>query len=81
MIKGLKTEDELETTNSEESGIESETPDSVGMFDSETLNQLKAKRRKGQRKRRQHRDSKGAEKGRTSKQAARKGPDMRNRTG
>ena len=41
------------------------------MFDSETLNQLKDKRKEGQQKRRQHRDSKGAGKGHTSKQADR----------
>ena len=33
------------------------------MFDSETPNHLKAKRTKAQQKRRQHRDNKGAEKG------------------
>ena len=46
MVKGLKIEDELETSNSDKSGNESETVDSVRFFDSETLNQLKAKRKK-----------------------------------
>ena len=53
----------METTNSHKSEEESETvADLVRMFDSETPNQLKAKRKKGQQKRRQHRDSKGARK-------------------
>ena len=56
-------EDELETANSDKSGDESKTTDSVRMFDSETPNQLKAKRKKGQQKKRQHRDNKGARKG------------------
>ena len=64
-----KIEDELETSNSDKSGDESETADSVRMFDSEMPNQLKAKRKKGQQKRRQHCDRMGAGKGRTSRQA------------
>ena len=48
VVKGLKTEDELETTNSDERGIESELFDSIKMFDLDTPNQRKAKRRKGQ---------------------------------
>ena len=76
-----KIKDELETANSDKSRDESETVDLVQMFDSETSNQLKSKRMKGQQKRRQHRDSKGVGKGRTSRQAHRKGRGARNRTG
>ena len=47
VVKGLKIEDELETTNSDKSGDESETTDLVQMFDSETPNQLKDKRKEG----------------------------------
>ena len=72
----LKIEDELETANSDKNGNESEIAESVRMFDSETLNQLEAKR-----KRRQHRDSKGVGKGHTSSQTDRKGRGARNRTG
>ena len=42
-IKGEKTEDELETTNSDESEDRSEEAESVRMFDSDTLNQPRAK--------------------------------------
>ena len=52
VVKGLENEDELETTNSDRNGNKSETADSFGMFDSETLNQLEAERKEGQRKRR-----------------------------
>ena len=38
MVKGLKTEDELETANSDETKNRSETADSFHMFDSETPN-------------------------------------------
>ena len=72
MVKVLKIEDELETTNSNKSGDESEAADSVEQFDSEEPNHLKAKRTKGQRKGRQHHDNKVAGKGRTSNQADRK---------
>ena len=58
VVKGLKIEDELETTNLDKSGNESEIDDSVRMFDSETPNHLDAKQKKGQRKRRQQRDNK-----------------------
>ena len=81
VVKGLKTEDELETTNSDESENELERADSVRLFDLETPNQPKATRRKGQRKRRQYRDNKGVEKGRTSRKADRKGRGARSRTG
>ena len=47
---GLKTKDELETTNSDESGNGSETTNLVHMLDSETLNQPNAMWRKGQQK-------------------------------
>ena len=69
VVKGLKIEYELETTNSDKSRDKLEIVDSVWMFDSETPNQLRAKRKKGQQKRRQHRDNKEAGKGRTSIQA------------
>ena len=81
VVKGLKTEDELEKANSDESGNKSETTDSVRMFDSEMPNERKAKWRKGSRKRRQYRDNKGAKKGRTRKQVDRKGRGAQNRTG
>ena len=81
MVKGLKIDDELETGNLDKSGDELETIDLVRMFDLETPNQLKAKWKKGQQKRRQHRDNKGARKGRTSRQADQKGQGARNRTG
>ena len=57
-MKGLKIKDEFETANSDKSGDELETADSVRMFDSETPNHLDAKQKKGQRKRRQQRDNK-----------------------
>ena len=81
VVKGLKTEDELETTNSDEGRNDSRTADLVQTFDSEMPNRLKAKQKKGQRKRRQYLDNKGAEKGRTSRQANRKGGGTRNQTG
>ena len=46
VVKGLKTEDKLETTNSDVSGDESELTDSIEMFNLET-NRLRAKRREG----------------------------------
>ena len=42
-IKGEKTKDELETTNSDESENLSKEAESVRMFDSDTLNQPRAK--------------------------------------
>ena len=45
VVKGLQTKDDLETANSDESENRSEEADSVQMFDSETLNQLKAKQK------------------------------------
>ena len=47
-IKGEKTEEELETTNSEESENRSEVAESVQMFDSDTLNQPRPKRKRKQ---------------------------------
>ena len=78
--ENAKIEEELETANSDKSEDESNTANSVRMFDSETPNQLKAKRKKGQQKRHQHRDSKEAGKGRTSRQADRKDRVTWNRT-
>ena len=72
-MKDLKIEDELETVNSDKSGDKSET------VDPKTPNQLKAKRKKGQQKRRQHRDNKGVGKGCTSRQADQKGRAARAR--
>ena len=45
---GKETEDELETTNSDESENRSEQAESVRMFDSNTLNQSRPKRKKRQ---------------------------------
>ena len=73
VVKDRKTEDEMEAANSSKSGNESEVTDSIEMFDSDMSNQPRAKRKKGQRKRRQHRDSKGAKKGHTSRQVDQKG--------
>ena len=42
-IKGEKTEDELETANSNERENRSEVAESVRMFDSDMLNQLRPK--------------------------------------
>ena len=72
VVKGLGIEDELETTNSIESEIESE------MFDSDSPNQLRAKRRKGQRSMHLHCNSKRAEKGQRSRQADQEGRSARN---
>ena len=47
-IKGEKTEDELETANSDESENQSEGAESVRMFDSDTLNQPRPKRKRRQ---------------------------------
>ena len=51
------------------------------MFDSDTPNQLRAKRKRRQQKRRQHRDSKGADKGLTNRQTDQEGRGAWNRTG
>ena len=80
-IEGEKTEDELETANSDESENRSEGADSVRMFDSDTLNQPRPKRKRKQQEKRQHRDSRRADKARASRQADRKGRSARNRTG
>ena len=61
--KGLKIDDKLETPNSDKNGDESETTNSVQIFNLEMLNQLKAKRKEGHEKRRQHHEIKGVGKG------------------
>ena len=80
-IKGEKTEDELETANSDESENRSEGAESVRMFDSDMLNQPRPKRKRRQQEKRQHRDNRRADKGRVSRQADRKGRSARNQTG
>ena len=72
-IKGEKTEDELETTNSDESENRLEEVESVWMIDLDALNQPRAKRKRSQEKKCQHRDNKEAENGRVSRHAHRKG--------
>ena len=81
MVKGLKIEDELETATSNKIEYESDTTDSIEQLDSEEPNYLKAKRTKGQQKRRQHLDSKVVRKSCTSSQDDRKGRGARNQTG
>ena len=78
--EGEKTDDELETANSE-SEDRSEKVESDRRFDSDTLNQPRPKRIKRQQKVRQRRGSKDAEKGRMSGQADQKGRSARTRTG
>ena len=73
VVKDLKIEDELVTANSDKSEDESETVDSVRMFDSDTLNQPRPKRKRRQQEKRQHRNSRRADKGRVSRHADRKG--------
>ena len=69
-IKGEKTEDKLETANSDESENRSDVAESVRMFYLDIVNQPRAKRKRlTQTKRRQHRDNKGAVKDRVSRQA------------
>ena len=50
LVKGLKKEDKLETTNSDKSGNGSEKSDLVEPFDSQEPNQLKVKRSKRHQK-------------------------------
>ena len=76
-IEGEKTEDELETANSNKSENRSEEAESVRMFDSDTLNQPRPKRKRRQQEKRQHRDNRRAGKGHVSKQADRKGRSAR----
>ena len=57
---GEKTEDELETSNSDDSENQSDEAELVRMFDSNTLNQPRAKWKRRKQRRRQHRNSKGA---------------------
>ena len=71
IVKGLKTEDKLEITNSDVSRNQLETTVS---------DQLKDMRRKGKRKSHHYRDNKDAEKGRTSIQADQKGRSTWNHT-
>ena len=73
VIQGEETEDKLETVNSEESENRSEVPESVQMFDLDTLNQPRPKRKRRQHEKSQHRNNRRAEKGRGSRQADRKG--------
>ena len=80
-IKGEKTEDELETANSDESKNRSEEAESVGMFDLDTLNQPRTKRKRRQQEKRQHRNNRRAEKGHVSRQTDQKGQSARSRTG
>ena len=79
-IKGEKTEDELETANSDESENRSQVAESVRMFDSDTLNQSRAKQKRRKQEKRQHCNSKGVVKGPVSRQADRKGRSTRSRT-
>ena len=79
-IKGEKTEDKLDTGNSDESKNQSEDVESVRMFDSDTLNQPRPKRKRRQQEKRQHHNNRRAEKGRVSRQADRKGRSARSRT-
>ena len=67
--KGGKIEDKLETANSDDSENRSEKAELVRMFDSNTLNQPRAKPKRRQQEKRQHRNNKRAEKGRVSRQA------------
>ena len=80
-IEGEKTEDKLETANSDESENRSEVPESVRMFDSNTLNQLRPKRKRRQQEKCKYRNSRRADKGRESRQADWKGRSARSRTG
>ena len=80
-IKGEKTEDELETVNSDESENRSEIAESVRMFDSDMLNQPRPKPKRRQQEKRQHRYSRRGGKGCVSRQADRKGRSARSRTG
>ena len=50
VVKGLKKEEELETSNSDKSRNKSETFDSVKLYDSDKPNHMTAKRTRGQPK-------------------------------
>ena len=80
-MEGKETEDELEIANSDESKNRSEEAESVRMFDSDTLNQPRPKRKRRQQEKCQHHDSRRAGKGHVSRQADRKGRTARSRTG
>ena len=73
VVKGLKTEDKLETANSDKSGSGSETADLVEQFDSDEPNHMSVKRTKRQRKICQHRDNERANQGLMSKHANQRG--------
>ena len=79
-IEGEKTEDELETANSDESENRSVEAESVQMFDSDTLNLPRPKRKRRQQEKREHRNNMRADKGRVSRQADRKDQSTRSRT-
>ena len=79
-IKGEKTEDELETANSDDNKNHSKETESVRMFDSDTLNQPMAKRKRRQQEKHQHHNRKRDGKGRVSRQADRKGRSACSRT-
>ena len=66
VVKGLKPEDELEISNLDKSGNESETSDSVRMFDSEMPSETEGQAEERAANMHQHRDNKGVEKGRRS---------------
>ena len=71
VVKGLKTENELETANSDKRGNELEIACSVRMFDSETEStEGRAEEREAEEAPIPH---KGADKGHTSRQTDRKG--------
>ena len=73
VIKGEKTEDELETANSNENENRSEVAESVRMFDSDTLNQPRPKQKRSQQEKRQHCNNRRAEKGHVSRQGDQNG--------
>ena len=63
-IEGEKTEDELKTASSDKSENRSEEAESVRRFDSDVLTQARPKRKRRQQEKRQHRNSRRADKGR-----------------
>ena len=80
-IKGEKTEDELETANSDGSENRSEVAKSVRMFHLDTLNQPRPKRKRRQQEKRQHHNNRRADKGCVIRQADRKCRSAWSRTG
>ena len=81
VIEGEKTEEELETANSDERENRLEVAKSVRMFDSDTLNQPRPKRKRRKQEKHQHHDNRRAGKGRVSRQADWKDRSARSRTG